>query len=555
MPTIGRLVGPGDFMSIRNENNLSPSQVSGLSLLIPGLGQLYNGQFRKGLIFQLVAFTSYILFALMIFVSSITALLVKVSSDSKLKVNEELASVFGALHESGLSPFFLVFSLIILGFVAFSARDAFQTAVKTRKKPIYRDFYIEMSEACGSSYLAHVFAILACFVLAFFVLVPAPPKQVVTEFVFYDTPEEEAVKPPVVHNHVTSHNRIASATADQSRSPALAKLTAQTPAQAQSKSQSKSQAQAQSRGPVPNLVPVHRNSLLIPVPQPTAVQPRNMVLASALPSLTPQAKSAVSAPMSTASMSSKPMSLVPVPTAVAAAQNLPSPLPLKAMTGFAVVEPVMPRAVSGQAARFGTAGGAAAPQPVSISPTSGFEPSPVAVGTAADPSGSGSYSGPAPSPVRNTASNAGRSGISGLSGKGPVVTAVVRPAAGSGARGGQDDHTASEEGKGKSPVTSAREPDFSLYMSRLQSLIKKRWFPPRHPMANHVKAVFDVSRDGTMSGLRLVRSSGITIIDRAALEAINSAAPFPPLPEYSPPSVTIEFSFDYNVFSKSGVNP
>lgn len=551
-------------MSIRNENNLSPSQVSGLSLLMPGLGQLYNGQFRKGLIFQLVAFTSYILFALMIFVSSITALLVKVSSDSKLKVNEELASVFGALHESGLSPFFLVFSLIILGFVAFSARDAFQTAVKTRKKPIYRDFYIEMSEACGSSYLAHVFAILACFVLAFFVLVPAPPRQVVTEFVFYDTPEEEAVKPPVVHNHVTSHNRIASATAEQSRSPALAKLTAQSQSksqsqsqsqaqsqsQSQSKSQSQAQVQSQSRNPVPNLVPVHRNSLLIPVPQPTAIQPRNTALASALPSLTPQARSADSAPMST-----KPMSLKPVPTAVAAAQVIPSPLPLKSMTGFAVVEPVMPRAVSGQAAHFGTASGAAAPQPISISPTSGSGPSPVAIGTAADPSGSGSYSGPAPSPVRNTASNAGSSGISGLSGKGPVVTAVVRPAAGSGARGGQDDHTASEEGKGKSPVTSAREPDFSVYMSRLQALIKKRWFPPRHPMANHVKAVFDVSRDGTMSGLRLVRSSGISIIDRAALEAINSAAPFPPLPEYSPPSVTIEFSFDYNVFSKSGVNP
>lgn len=543
-------------MSIRKENNLSPSQVSGLSLLMPGLGQLYNGQFRKGLIFQLVAFTSYILFALMIFVSSITALLVKLSTDSKLKVNEELASVFGALHESGLSPFFLVFSLIILGFVAFSARDAFQTAVKPRKSPIYRDFYVEMSEACGSSYLAHVFAMLACLVLAFFVLVPAPPKQVVTEFVFYDTPEEEEIKPPVVRNHVTTHNHIASASVHQARSPALLKSS-----QSHSQTQSQTQTQAERSGssapprsavpvpvsvPAPVLMPLHRTSLLNPVPQPVAAQPKNISPASAMPA------PSLSEPILNRQIAS-PVSPALMPTPASASQILPRPLPvpinIKGMSNFAEATPAMPRAARGIVSSIGTAGGVGAPQPIAISSSSGFQPSLVAVGTASDPAASTSQ---APAPVRATAPSTSGAGISG---KGPVVTAVVRPASGSGARGGQDEHTASEEGKGKSPVTAAREPDFSLYMSRLQALIKRRWFPPRHPMANHVKAVFDVSRDGTMSGLRLVRSSGITIIDRAALEAINSAAPFPPLPEYSPPSVTIEFSFDYNVFSKSGVNP
>ena len=46
----------------------------------------------------------------------------------------------------------------------------------------------------------------------------------------------------------------------------------------------------------------------------------------------------------------------------------------------------------------------------------------------------------------------------------------------------------------------------------------------------------------------------MTIDDRAALKAVEDSAPFRPLPEHAPPSVDIEFTFDYNVFGEAGLH-
>jgi TonB family protein len=55
-----------------------------------------------------------------------------------------------------------------------------------------------------------------------------------------------------------------------------------------------------------------------------------------------------------------------------------------------------------------------------------------------------------------------------------------------------------------------------------------------------------------MSNLRLANSSGVTAADEAALKAIETAAPFHPLPAGAPADVDIEFTFDYNVFNGGG---
>jgi TonB family protein len=51
-------------------------------------------------------------------------------------------------------------------------------------------------------------------------------------------------------------------------------------------------------------------------------------------------------------------------------------------------------------------------------------------------------------------------------------------------------------------------------------------------MGSGVKAVisFTISRDGSMSELRVEQSSGYNSFDLAALRAVQNAAPFPPLP-------------------------
>jgi TonB family protein len=76
------------------------------------------------------------------------------------------------------------------------------------------------------------------------------------------------------------------------------------------------------------------------------------------------------------------------------------------------------------------------------------------------------------------------------------------------------------------------DPDFTYgyYIDRLLSLIDSNWVRPS--MGGDVRAVlfFRIERDGSMTGLRVLESSGYNSFDLAALRAVQNAAPFPPLP-------------------------
>jgi len=90
--------------------------------------------------------------------------------------------------------------------------------------------------------------------------------------------------------------------------------------------------------------------------------------------------------------------------------------------------------------------------------------------------------------------------------------------------------------------------DFSRFMADLQRRIKQAWFPPKDTESLRIKVQFVAHRNGSMGNLRLIKSSGNALADQAALRAVQNAAPFKPLPEGAPPSVDIEFTFDYNVY-------
>ena len=100
-----------------------------------------------------------------------------------------------------------------------------------------------------------------------------------------------------------------------------------------------------------------------------------------------------------------------------------------------------------------------------------------------------------------------------------------------------------------------RDVDFGPYMARLQRTIKRAWFPPRGKETCRVAVVFKVHDNGSMSNLRLTKSSGSALADQAALKAVANAAPFKALPEGTPENVDIQFTFDYNVFKGPVKNP
>lgn len=92
--------------------------------------------------------------------------------------------------------------------------------------------------------------------------------------------------------------------------------------------------------------------------------------------------------------------------------------------------------------------------------------------------------------------------------------------------------------------------DFSGYMNDLQARVKRAWAPPKGNESKRVVVVFKVNRDGSLSKLRLRQGCGLAVADAAALKAVKDSAPWPPLPKGSPRNVDIDFTLDYNSFSK-----
>ena len=83
-----------------------------------------------------------------------------------------------------------------------------------------------------------------------------------------------------------------------------------------------------------------------------------------------------------------------------------------------------------------------------------------------------------------------------------------------------------------SAVASLDNPDFtySYYLDQMLSLIRDQWVRP--PLGGGIEASvhFEVERNGEIRDVRIVQSSGYSSFDLAALRAVQSASPLPPLP-------------------------
>ncbi|MBY0552166.1 MAG: TonB family protein [Candidatus Obscuribacterales bacterium] len=98
-------------------------------------------------------------------------------------------------------------------------------------------------------------------------------------------------------------------------------------------------------------------------------------------------------------------------------------------------------------------------------------------------------------------------------------------------------------------TTSSHDADFGPYMADLQRRIKRAWYPPKGNETKRVVTIFKVHSDGSVSDIKLDKSSGSVAADKAAIIAIKEGSPYHTLPKNSPAVVDIQFTFDYNVFS------
>jgi TonB family protein len=82
------------------------------------------------------------------------------------------------------------------------------------------------------------------------------------------------------------------------------------------------------------------------------------------------------------------------------------------------------------------------------------------------------------------------------------------------------------------PVARLDNPDFTYgyYVDQMLALISRNWVRP--PVGGGIEAWvhYRIERDGKVTGIEIIRSSGINSFDLAALRAVQSSSPLPPLP-------------------------
>ena len=123
---------------------------------------------------------------------------------------------------------------------------------------------------------------------------------------------------------------------------------------------------------------------------------------------------------------------------------------------------------------------------------------------------------------------------------------VSLPSAGESAGGGAGGPVGAGGNVGVSGATlDNADFKYSYYIERMLVAIGMNWFKPAQ--AGDVSPVihFRIEKDGTISDAAVERSSGLPFVDRAALRAVLSSSPLPPLPaEYGGSQLGVHLKFD-----------
>jgi protein TonB len=135
---------------------------------------------------------------------------------------------------------------------------------------------------------------------------------------------------------------------------------------------------------------------------------------------------------------------------------------------------------------------------------------------------------------------AGRSGL----GETPASAAETGPAAGTGETGAGGPYVS-----GASLEVDAESFAFLYYLEAIREKVRANWLPPsgvlRHGETRQVTIYFRIDRSGSIQGATVEESSGITLLDHAAVRAVMAAAPFPALPsEFADDQLGVHFHFE-----------
>lgn len=504
---------------------------------IPGLGQLYNGEKRKGILFLDATIVNFLLFLLIVFNEPIVGGITGMCSQFHVKANVSVLEAVRYAH-LGSPASWVLFSLMAL-FGMYAIRDAYcYTVRRTEKAKIkYPNHLIGLTETSSGVYLAHFALLIACLCGAacFSVKAPIERNSVVIEFI----PEQMETdrKPPEDTERQSIRDSIDSGHHDYWRD-IVAPEAASDPVEPSA---------ASAAAPSPNNV--RPQPAIDPIPG--APQPNLQELVALT---TPTVRAT---PVPSHVEANKPTAGDPIPSQTKPAMvqyvsgNTISTLPIASSnTNKTDASHVVPEGTTSGGAtpntmqnpkNPATGGNIAAPGPVATMkhPSSVDNATPVAVLPGGNPSGSAA--------TQNSAMPTTKPGQgSTMTGDNDNAMAPI-----SNDRGVLGNTKPNAVDGPDSVASKGVDPEFSAFMGQLAKIIKKHWYPPREGSSN-ASVIFELRKDGTMRDLRMSASSNSNVVDASALAAVRNAQPFfPVLPKGAPEAVDIEFTFEYNNMTRT----
>ena len=284
------------------------------------------------------------------------------------------------------------------------------------------------------------------------------------------------------------------------------------------------------------------NQVLRPNPRPVEARPSSQ----------PQSSPSVAPPVPKLSASSSQV-LRPNPRPVEARpssqpQSSPSaapPVPKLSASSSQVLRP-NPRPVEARpSSQPQSSPSAAPPAPISASSSQVLRPNPrpVEARPSSQPQSSPSAAAAPPAPkLSASSSQASRQNASVLGGP---VSINNRDSVG---ENGNNLANAGRIGADSQGVDALKDANLGPYLDGLRQEVIQQWNPERPDSSKQTIVSFAINRTGEVRDLRILQPSGSTILDQAALQAVQRSSPFKPLPRsYSKTLLNIHFKFNINV--------
>ena len=87
--------------------------------------------------------------------------------------------------------------------------------------------------------------------------------------------------------------------------------------------------------------------------------------------------------------------------------------------------------------------------------------------------------------------------------------------------------------------------NYSYYVTQMLATIGANWFKPTDQTVTPPVVFFRIGRDGSISDVRIERSSNLPFVDRAAQRAVLASSPLPPLPaDFHEGSLGVHLKFE-----------